>query len=52
MSDYLFECHDKCMKSDPECLRWYQIMFAIPYHTHSSLSQPCLIKLCYMISKV
>ena len=25
MSDYLFECHDQCMKSDPECLRWYQI---------------------------
>ena len=25
MSDYLFECHDKCMKSDPECLRWYEL---------------------------
>jgi len=24
MSDYLFECHDKCMKSDPSCLRWYE----------------------------
>ena len=24
MSNYLFDCHDQCVKSDPVCLRWYQ----------------------------
>jgi len=23
VSEYLFRCHDQCVRSDPECLRWY-----------------------------
>ena len=24
MSNYLFDCHDQCMRSDPSCLKWYE----------------------------
>ena len=24
MTEYLFDCHERCMKLDPHCLKWYE----------------------------